>query len=236
VRLLTWLAVLVAVLFPSLLTWVYFVALAGGHGPSLAQQAAYGLGKLLQFAWPVGCVWYLERRFPRPAPPRARGLLLGLGIGIFIAAGMLWLYVAVLRDSSLLERATGRLHQKLEEFGLTSRPRFILFAVFLCGLHSLLEEYYWRWFVFGRLWRLLPLLPSLVVAGLAFMAHHVIVLSFYFPDRFLDVVLPLSLAVAAGGIIWAWLYDSTGSIYPAWLGHLLVDAAIFLVGYDLLFR
>jgi membrane protease YdiL (CAAX protease family) len=236
VRFATWPAVLVAMLFPSLLTWVYFVALAGGHGVSPAQQVAYGLGKVLQFAWPVLCVWYLERRFPWPAPLRARGLLLGLGIGIFIAAAMLWLYVAVLRDSPLLERATGRLHQKLEEFGLTSRPRFILFAVFLCGLHSLLEEYYWRWFVFGRLRRLVPLVPALVVSGLAFMAHHVIVLSFYFPGRFFSAALPLSLGVAAGGVIWAWLYDYTDSVYPSWIGHLLADAAIFLVGYDLLFR
>jgi membrane protease YdiL (CAAX protease family) len=231
-----WLAMLVAMLFPSLLTWVYFVALAGGHGVSVAQQAAYGVGKALQFAWPVLCVWYLEGRFPRPAPLRARGLLLGLGLGILIAAVMLWLYLAVLRDSLLLGRAADRLQQKVEEFGLTSRPRFILFAVFLCGLHSLLEEYYWRWFVFGRLRRLVPLLPAVVVSSLAFMAHHVIVLSFYLPDRLFTAVLPLSLGVAAGGVIWAWLYEYTGSIYPSWISHLLADAAIFLVGYDLLFR
>jgi membrane protease YdiL (CAAX protease family) len=235
-RLFTWLALLVAMLFPSLLTWVYFVALAGGQGPSLAQQTAYALGKVAQFAWPVLCVWYLERRFPWPAPVRARGLLLGLGIGLLVAGVMLWLYYGMLHDSSLLHRASDRLHQKLAEFGLTSRGRFILFAVFLCGLHSLLEEYYWRWFVFGRLRRLIPFTPALLLSSLAFMAHHVIVLSVYLPDRFYSAALPLSLGVAGGGAIWAWLYDYTGSIYPSWIGHLFADAAIFLVGYDLLFR
>jgi hypothetical protein len=166
----------------------------------------------------------------------ARGLLLGLGIGLLVAVVLLWLYAAVPHDSSLLQRAAGRLRQKLEEFGLTSRPRFILFAVFLCGLHSLLEEYYWRWFVFGRLRRLIPFTPALVAASLAFVAHHVIVLSVYLPDRFFSAVLPLSLCVGVGGAIWAWLYERTGSLYPSWIGHLFADAAIVLIGYDMLFR
>jgi uncharacterized protein len=42
-----------------------------------------------------------------------------------------------------------------------------------------------------------------------------------------------SLSVAVGGAFWAWLYQRTGSLYGPWLSHLLVDAAIFLVGYDL---
>jgi membrane protease YdiL (CAAX protease family) len=222
--------------FPSLLTWVYFVALAGGHRLSLAQQAAYGLGKVVQFAWPVLAVWYLERRFPFPAWPRLRGLLLGLGIGLVVAAGMLCLYFVALRDSSLAVRAAERVQEKATEMGLTSRLNFILFAVFLCGLHSLLEEYYWRWFVFGRLRRLLPFTPALLLASLAFMAHHVILLSVYLPGRFFAAVLPLSLAVAAGGALWAWLYDHTDSVYPSWIGHLLADAAIFVVGYEMLFR
>jgi membrane protease YdiL (CAAX protease family) len=38
-----------------------------------------------------------------------------------------------------------------------------------------------------------------------------------------------------GGMVWAWLYWRTGSIYAPWLSHLLIDAAIFTAGYDLLF-
>jgi membrane protease YdiL (CAAX protease family) len=43
----------------------------------------------------------------------------------------------------------------------------------------------------------------------------------------------LSSAVAVGGAFWAWLYERTGSIYSAWLSHLLIDAGIFWVGYEL---
>ena len=42
-----------------------------------------------------------------------------------------------------------------------------------------------------------------------------------------------SVCVAVGGAMWAWLYERTGSLLGPWLSHLLVDAAIFAIGYDL---
>ena len=43
----------------------------------------------------------------------------------------------------------------------------------------------------------------------------------------------LSAAVAIGGAFWAWLYERSGSLVGPWMSHLLVDAGIFLVGFDL---
>ena len=97
-----------------------------------------------------------------------------------------------------------------------------------------MEEYYWRWFVFGRLRRHLSFGPAAAVSSLAFMSHHVIVLYVYLPGYFWTAVVPLSLCVAVGGVVWAWLFEQTRSIYAAWLSHLLVDAGIFAIGYDLL--
>ena len=37
------------------------------------------------------------------------------------------------------------------------------------------------------------------------------------------------------GFFWAWLYEQTRSIWAAWLSHLLIDAGILLIGYDLLY-
>ena len=34
----------------------------------------------------------------------------------------------------------------------------------------------------------------------------------------------------------AWLYERGGSVWSPWLSHLLVDAAIFVIGWDLLQR
>jgi membrane protease YdiL (CAAX protease family) len=67
------------------------------------------------------------------------------------------------------------------------------------------------------------------------MAHHVIVLSQFFPGQFLNAVVPFSLCIGGGGLVWSWLYHRTGSIFSPWLSHLFVDAAVMAVGYDLIF-
>jgi membrane protease YdiL (CAAX protease family) len=97
----------------------------------------------------------------------------------------------------------------------------------------LLEEYYWRWFVFGQLRRWIPVGAAIAVSSLAFTAHHVLVLRFYFGGFSLPTGI-LSLAVASGGVFWAWLYQKSGSLYGPWLSHALIDAALFLIAYDLM--
>lgn len=227
---------LFALVYPTLIAWAYFVALAtDAGGQSLAQQLTYGVGKAVQFILPVFCWWVFERRLPRPKAPTAAGLALGLAFGLSVAAAMLALYHLALRDVFLNSATPEKIRQKLEQFNLNSPGRYLAMAVFISALHSLAEEYYWRWFVFGGLRRFVPLRVAIAVSSAAFMGHHVIVLAVYFPGQFWPVVLPFSLCIAVGGAVWCWLYHRTGSIYATWLSHLLVDAAIMAVGYDLLF-
>lgn len=229
-----------AMVWPTVMAWLYFVALAGPPGadrqPNAAVQTAYSGGKAVQFALPILCVLAWERRWPRPTAPTVRGLAYGIGSGVLIGAGILGLYFAVLRGSSLLRGVPGQITAKLEGFGLASPGGYLLLAVFLSLVHSLLEEYYWRWFVFGWLRRLVVLPTALLLSSLAFMAHHVVILAVFFPDQVLTVALPLALCVGIGGAVWAGLYERTRSIDTPWLSHLLVDAAIMAVGYDMVFH
>jgi membrane protease YdiL (CAAX protease family) len=105
--------------------------------------------------------------------------------------------------------------------------------------HSLLEEYYWRWFVFGQLMELSRPLTAVTISATGFMAHHVCVLAVYFgwnsPAGFYLTAF-CSLSVAVGGVLWALLYRRHGALYGVWLSHLLVDAGIFVIGYDLIWR
>ena len=43
-------------------------------------------------------------------------------------------------------------------------------------------------------------------------------------------------AVAVGGAFWAWLFQRTGSLVAVWWSHVLIDAALMAIGYDLLFN
>jgi membrane protease YdiL (CAAX protease family) len=162
-------------------------------------------------------------------------MALGLAFGLLVAAGAIALYYVFLRDTSLFRESPGRIRAKLDEFGLNSPVGIALFAILVTVPHSLLEEYYWRWFVFGQLERLISLPSAIALSSLAFGLFHIFPLNAYLPGHFFDAVLPFTLCVAAGGAVWAWLYHRTASVYAPWLSHLLVDASLFVVGFDLFF-
>ena len=227
-----------AIAFPSLLTWVYLVALRGPEDmpaeASLAVRAAFGAGKAVQFGFPLVYVWFFERERLRPARPRLQGLALGLVFGLLVSFAMLALFFGGLGSSPLFAGTPEKIFRLLQEMNCATPGRYWLLATTYAIGHSLLEEYYWRWFVFGWLRRYAPVRVAIVISALGFMAHHVVLLGVYFPGRFWALAMPLSMGVAIGGAAWAWVYHRSGSLYAAWLSHGLVDAAIFVVGYALL--
>jgi uncharacterized protein len=226
-----------AMVLPSLTTYLYFIGLATDTGAAnLAQQVAYVTGKIIQFLLPLAVVLLLEKRLPLPQRPRLKGLPAAVGFGLLVAAAMFGLYYGWLAHSQILVNAPERVREKVTQLGLSHPASYwVLAAGYVFG-HSLFEEYYFRWFIFAYLRKLLPFTPAVLVASLAFMAHHVILLYVYVPGRFFEAVVPLSLCIAVGGAFWSWLYERMGSIYAAWVSHGIVDAAIFVLGWILLRR
>ena len=222
-----------AALFPSLATWLYFVVLS--QHPSAAVQAAYGAEKVLQFAFPVVWVVLIQRKKLQFTRPDAAGVADGLALGVMVLLGTLVLYFHWLKPAGYLAVAIEPITKKAMELGMGSPARFILGGVLLSSVHALLEEYYWRWFLFGGLRRFMPVAPAVILSSLAFTAHHVILLAFYFGGLSLATIF-FSLCVAVGGAAWAWIYHRSGSLLGPWLSHLLIDAGIFVVGYDLVWR
>jgi hypothetical protein len=217
-----------AMSFPTLATWCWFVLLSGAESMKLV----FALSKIVQFAFPAAWVLAVERvpiRIPRVTPA---GLGLGAGFGMVVVAAMLGLYYGGLRRGPLLADAPAQIAEKLRGFAVTSGFAFFGLAAFYSLLHSLLEEYYWRWFVFGRLRGQWSIAAAVALSSVAFTAHHVLVVG-AFLKGYGPATWFFSSCVGVGGAVWAWLYHRSGTLYGAWLSHLLVDAGIMWMGYDL---
>jgi len=223
-------AVLLALVLPSLVTWVYFVALRGAAAS--LQQGVYGAGKIIQFGFPIFWVLVVQRRRLRLKWPRAAGVIEGLAFAVLVLLSMWLLYHGWLRASSQFGPAEMAVRQKMVSFGIDTASKYMALAVFYSLGHSFLEEYYYRWFVFGQLRRFVSPALAILVSSLGFMAHHVIVLGLYFGYLSWPTVF-FSLATAAGGAVWAWIYYRSDSLLGPWLSHLMVDAAIFVIGYGM---
>jgi len=221
-----------AAVFPTVAAWLYFVLFSGG--PWMLPLGA--LSKVVQFALPVAWVWLVLRQPPKIRGAASGGLLFGTLTGLAILAACLGLYYGYLKQSPVFEGAPQRLGEKLEALHGDTLGGFLVIAVFYSVFHSLLEEYYWRWFVYGRARHYLGPARANLFSSVAFMAHHVVVINTFIPgEYFWTATIPLSLSVAIGGVIWSALYERTGSLYGAWLSHALVDVAIMICGYDIAF-
>jgi membrane protease YdiL (CAAX protease family) len=224
-----------AMLFPGVMAWIYFIGLAGEEqGSNLGLQLTASAGKVFQFGFPLAYLWLVDRDQLRWTTPSLRGLTLGLGFGLLVFAGILGLYPILWSYTPFLEKAPAKVHGLMQQFGLATPAKFILMATFVSLIHSLLEEYYWRWFIFGRLRRHVPVAVALILSSAAFMLHHICVLYVYLPGQFWTAVVPFSICVGVGGAFWAWLYQQTESLYAIWSSHILADIAIMQVGYDLM--
>lgn len=228
------LIIAIALILPTFITWIYFILLAGT--PSATQKIAFAICKVSQFALPVVWVCFLQRERPQVIRPSAWSLITGTLFGLAVAGAMFALYFAVLLPSGLLTTPIAAVKAKIISFGVSSPAAFLLLALFYSAIHSLLEEYYWRWFVFGQLTRFTRLSTAIALSSIGFAAHHVLVLAHYFSYSGTTGVLTwlFTLAIIIGGAFWAWLYRVSNSLAAPWLSHAIVDAAIFAIGYHIL--
>ncbi|MBI3410281.1 MAG: CPBP family intramembrane metalloprotease [Planctomycetes bacterium] len=231
-----WTALLLAMGFPSFMSWLEFWVLPGeSTEPDPALTAIFVGGKVVQFSFPVLYVWLSCRDSFRALRWNPRGLGMAIAFSGLVTLGIFGLYFFVLKETGVFADTRTGIDHWLTKIGAASATGYILVAALISVPHSFLEEYYWRWFLFGQLQRVVPWGLAVAISSLAFMAHHVLVLGYYLPGRFWIAAVPFSLCVAGGAAVWAWLYHRTGSIYAPWLSHLIVDAAIMIVGYDMLF-
>jgi membrane protease YdiL (CAAX protease family) len=234
-----WPALVCAMCFPTVMAWIYFVVLpAPGRGAdtgSFVALAAYGASKVIQFGFPLLWVIGVEKSRPRIIPPKRRDLRLGTTVGLLTLALLLVIYYTALRSGAILAATPAKVLAQMQSFHVATPFTYALMTVFISGAHSLMEEYYWRWFVFRELTRLVQPAAAVIVSSLAFMAHHVIILGVYFPGKFWTAALPFALCVAVAGAVWAWLYQRTNTLYASWISHLFADIAIMVAGYDMIF-
>lgn len=135
--------------------------------------------------------------------------------------------------SESLNRLKEELVPRLTRMGVARPIPYIILGAFYCVIHSGLEEYYWRWFVFGEMKKMQSASKSAVLSAMGFTLHHIILLGTYFGfASFLCWFC--SLGVCIGGAYWAWLYQRSKRIYAPWLSHAFIDLAIFIVGYQII--
>lgn len=212
-----------ALVVPCLGAVAYFVLLK----ESALVKTLYGGTKAFTVAWPIlALTLILRQRFQFPQPHRRdlESMPLGIASGFLIGLALVGLARTAL--SGVMASGVPAIRAQAERFDLIDH--YWLFALLLSIVHAFVEEYYWRWFVYGQLRQLLPLPGAHAVAGAAFAAHHVVITGVYFGWGW-GVVF--GAGVGLGGVLWSIMYERQGTLAGAWISHVIVDLAIMAVGH-----
>ncbi|MBU4315394.1 CPBP family intramembrane metalloprotease [Patescibacteria group bacterium] len=190
-------------------------------------QPVYGATKVIMFLAPLVL---MQLAFPLPsfkiAKHPIRAILTGLVSGI-IMSGFIYLTFYLLR-SQFLPLAVN-IARKVDDIGIASY--YLLFAIALSIIHSLFEEYFWRWYAIGGLANYFSKQMAIFCGAIFFSLHHFVILSQFFPITW---TLLFGIAVGIGGIIWSYLYKYSNSLLTPWISHAIVDGTLFFIGYILL--
>jgi len=222
-----WAVVLPALVLPFCAALFYAVLLPG----TVFGNVFYTGIKIWLVLWPlVATGWILREKFVDRSREKRHGASLGPGLVFgFLVLGLLVFLVKATPLGGVVDENSGRIAGFIEDLGV--EEHYLLFAVFLSFLHAFMEEWYWRWFVFGQARKVMPVAVAHLVAGVGFASHHVVIVSQFFP---MGWALFLGFCVATGGVVWSWLYQRYNSLLGAWASHMIIDLGIMWVGWIVL--
>ncbi len=149
-------------------------------------------------------------------------LMLGIGIYALIVGG--YFLFSLIIDFSPIVGA-------LSENAGVGKGNFALVALYISFVNSLLEEFFFRGFVFLNLKKLGSRGCAYGISALAFAAYHVSMMIGWFPFWVFGLVM---LGLVIGGVIFNFLDEKQGTIYSSWLTHMFANFAINTIGFLLM--
>ena len=190
-------------------------------------KAIWLLAKVWLIVLPVVWLLYVDGGKLSWSPTSKKGIVAGFIAAIPVGGVLLGTYF--LAKDSLID--PGEAKQIIDELGLSSTAKFLIFASSMSLVNSLIEEYVWRWFVFSKFKVLFGARPAIVLSAFFFTLHHVVIIESL---GSLWLVFLGSLGLFVGGIIWGWLYNKYNSVWPGWICHVAADTAIMWITWRLI--
>ena len=151
-----------------------------------------------------------------------KSLFLGLGIYLLITGGY-FVFSGIIDFSKI----AGSLS---ENAGVT-KENFLFVSLYISFANSLLEEFFFRGFVFNNGKKLSGRRFSYIFSAGAFSLYHTAMMLGWFSFPVFALAL---LGLFAGGIILNRLNEKTGSVYASWFVHMFANFGINTVGFILL--
>ncbi len=157
--------------------------------------------------------------------PREKGIKTAILLGVLVYVAILGGYL-LLKNVFDFSQITGALK---ENIGVTGE-NFVIVSLYISFINSLLEEFFFRGFAFINLKRITGRKFAYLFSSTVFAIYHIAMMIGWFE---LDMFFIVMAGLFAGGLIFNYLNEKSGTIYPSWLVHMFANFAINTIGFML---
>ncbi|HEY8435965.1 MAG TPA: type II CAAX endopeptidase family protein [Haloplasmataceae bacterium] len=181
---------------------------------------------LLFIGIPLSYMKFKRSRFKRPnLKPEPKKVLMALGLGVivyFLIIGSYFLFRNWFDFSNIAHALAGEgIHTK----------NFLYVALYISFINSLLEEFFFRVFVYYYMRQWATKWQAMFFSATVFSLYHIAIMNSWFTP-ILFILLIFSLFVA--GLMFLWINDKTESFYSSWIIHMFANFSINTIGLILL--
>ena len=203
-------------------TFMIFIGLSLLHNVLITFFLFYGWLLIIPL---IVAYWNKSIKSNREFSLTKKSILIGIVSG-FICLFSIYSFVAFFQSTVL---NISELQQLLAEWDFNGKKILLLILV-LVLINPILEEYYWREFIYKRLLHKVGSVNTIIVTSIFYSLYHLIVVVeiFSFPFNAFAVI-PVFLA----GIMWGIFRLKLNSINASIISHCLADIGIMLVYWNI---
>ena len=152
-----------------------------------------------------------------------KNILLLIFIGIILASIYLlgfFLFKSYLDINNIVS--------KLQELASINVNNLIFIGLYIILINSLLEEFFWRGFIFKKLIKLVKPWTAHLSTGIAFSFHHIM----FFYDWFtLGFFILVTIGLTIYSIIMNFIFQKYQDLFSCWIVHGIVDIAQIFIAF-----
>lgn len=142
-----------------------------------------------------------------------------IGVGLFLIYISTFLFFENMVDLTVIA-------SQLEMMAMINSKNIVLIGLYIIFFNSLLEEFFWRGFVFDELNKSFNRFFVYIFTGIAFSLHHIVFYYGWF-NLFFSTIITLGLVVYA--MIMNFIFNRYKDLFSCWLVHAIADAAQILI-------
>ncbi|MDY0235595.1 MAG: type II CAAX endopeptidase family protein [Gudongella sp.] len=156
----------------------------------------------------------------KPKDKKSLFISIALGLGVYVLIIGAYFLISPFIDSTSIKKILS------EDLGV-NRDNFIFVAIYISFINSLLEEFFFRGFLFLKLLGKTTRKTAYIISAGLFAMYHVAIMGGWFTP-YLFILAMIGLFV--GGILFNYLNEKNNTILNSWLVHMMANFAINHIG------